>query len=297
VDRPAPTSERIWLVYLACVAVVALCTSGGGSPGHDPVRFLVLHGVVTLAVLGCRWLALHRSHAAARVPRAAMAVAGLPVVFTGLCWLLPGVHPEPYEWSLAAADRTLFGTDVGRLADALPASIVEVLQVCYFAFYAICVFSAIAAGLGSGKAAFDRAVLRLVGGFLASYLGYLLVPTLAPKVVLSFDRAITGLWATSWLRSSIDSGEANPWDCFPSGHTMLTLVALANVWCWHRRVFWWLLGPGLLLIASTVLLRYHWTLDVLAGALLAWPAVWACDRLADRDGWPVAARRVKPAGT
>ncbi|MBL8752933.1 MAG: phosphatase PAP2 family protein, partial [Planctomycetes bacterium] len=188
-------------------------------------------------------------------------------------------------------------TDVGRLVETFPAVVVEVLQVCYFAFYGICALSAVAAGIGSGRAAFDRAVLRLVGGFLASYLGYLLVPTLAPKVVLAFDREITGVWLTTWLRASIDAGEANPWDCFPSGHTMLTLVALANVWRWHRRVFWWLLAPCVLLVASTMLLRYHWTLDVAAGALLAWPSVWLCDRLADRDGWPGGGRRITPAGT
>ncbi len=282
-----PTSERIWLCYLACVGGVAASLPGGVRP-DALLPFLLLHGIVLVLVLASRWLAVHRGHDAPRVLRAALAVVGLPAVFSGLCWVLPGAHPEPYEFLFLAADRALFGNDVGRLADALPRFVVEVLQIVYATFYGICIAAALAAGWRSGRAAFDRAVLLLVGGFLTSYLGYLLVPTLAPKVVLAFEREVTGLWMTPTLRAAIDGGEANPWDCFPSGHTMLTITSLLIVWRWNRRWFHWLLAPSLLLIASTVLLRYHWTLDVVAGALLAWPVARLCDHLANRDGWPPA---------
>ena len=39
-----------------------------------------------------------------------------------------------------------------------------------------------------------------------------------------------------------------------------------------------------LMILSTVALRYHSVMDVLAGTALAWPAVWLCDRLQAMDG-------------
>lgn len=287
-EAPRPTSERIWITYLACIFAVALATPGAGSPGHDPTTCVLVHLGVLAVVLCSRWLAVHRSHDAPRLLRAALAVVGLPVVFSGLCWLLPGVHPEPYEFVFLAWDRAVFGTDLGRLTGALPHLAVELLQIVYACFYLICAASALAAGKASGKAAFDRATLLLVGGFLTSYLGYLLVPTLAPKVVLAFEHEVAGAWLTPTLRAAIDRGEANPWDCFPSGHTMLTVTSLINLWRWNRRWFRWFLVPCLLLILSTVLLRYHWTIDVVAGALLAWPTARLCDRLADRDGWPPA---------
>jgi membrane-associated phospholipid phosphatase len=284
----APTSERVWLTYLATVIAIALLVPGGGDDAHRPATFVAVNGAVALVVLFSRWLAVHRGHDAPRVLRAALAVIGLPVVFSSLCWLLPGVHPEPFEYTFLALDRAWFGTDAGLLADRLPPWLIEGLQLVYASFYGICIASGVLAGVRSGRAAFDRAVLLLVGGFLASYVGYLLVPTLAPKVVLAFDREITGLSLTPFLRASIDGGEANPWDCFPSGHTMMTVTSLLILWRWHRGAFRWVLVPGLLLIASTVLLRYHWTIDVVAGALLAWPVARACDLLADRDGWPAA---------
>jgi membrane-associated phospholipid phosphatase len=284
----APTSERIWFTYLGTVMAVALLVPGGGGDAHAVGTFVAVNAAVGLVVAYSRWLAVHRGHDAPRVLRAALAVIGLPVVFSSLCWLLPGVHPEPFEYAFLRLDRAWFGADAGLLVDRLPRWLVELLQVVYASFYGICIGSAVLAGLRSGRAAFDRAVLLLVGGFLASYLGYLLVPTLAPKVVLAFEHEVNGLLLTPQLRASIDAGEANPWDCFPSGHTMLTLTSLLILWRWHRTAFRWLLVPGLLLIASTVLLRYHWTIDVLVGALLCWPVARACDRLADRDGWPRA---------
>ncbi len=287
----APTSERIWFTYLATVVAIALLIPGGGSGTHGVGTFVAVHAAVAAVVAWSRWLAVRRGHDAPRVLRAALAVIGLPVVFSSLCWLLPGVHPEPFEYTWLHLDRLWFGADAGLAVDQLPPWAVEVLQVVYASFYGICIASGLGAGRGSGRAAFDRAVLLLVGGFLASYLGYLLVPTLAPKVVLAFEHEVTGAWLTPHLRASIDGGELNPWDCFPSGHTMMTLTSLLIVWRWHRTWFRWLLVPGLLLIVSTVLLRYHWTIDVVAGALLAWPVARACDWLADRDGWPAAPAR------
>lgn len=298
--NPRPTSERIWITYLACVAVIAIATPGAFAEGRGAANYTALHLGMLAVVLASRWLAVNRSHDAPRVLRAALALCGLPIVFSGMWWLLPGVHPEPYEWTFLAIDRALFGTDIVRLADAwLAPWSVEVLQVVYAAFYGICAAAAIGAAIGSGKAAFDRSVLLLVGGFLTSYLGYLLVPTLAPKLVLPDAAHVQGLWLTPSLRAWIDNAEANPWDCFPSGHTMLTLTSLLILWRWNRRWFRWFLVPCVLLILSTMLLRYHWSIDVVAGALLAWPVARLCDRLADRDGWPAAGAppvaRVTPA--
>lgn len=296
-DRRGPTCERIWFCYLACVAAVAVFTPGGGTPGHDRATFLWVHGIVFVAALGCRWLAVHRSPDAARIPRVAMGLIGLPVVFSSLCWLLPAVHPEPYEFAFQDLDRALFGRDLGHFVDAWPGWLVELFQLCYASFYFLCMVAALGAGIGSGKAAFDRAVLWLVGGFLFSYLGYLLVPTLGPNVVAAFAHEVRGVWLTTAVREAIDAGEANPWDCFPSGHTMMTIISLLILWRWNRRWFPFVLVPGLIVIASTVLLRYHWSADVVVGALLAWPLARACERLADRDGWPRAEAPLSPAGS
>jgi len=289
-DRPAPTNERVWLCYLACVSLVAVLGSGWQDLTSVCMFLCVQLPVLALAIVSY-WVACRYSHEAARWVRAGLAIVGLPIVFTALCWVLPHVHPEPYEIVWLQVDRWLFGMDLARLGDNMPPWLVEVLQLNYASFYAMCIVSALLARRCTGPRAFDRAVLIIVGTFLSSYLGYLLVPTIAPQLVLEHPNELSGLWFTASIRESIDTMELNHWDCFPSGHTMLTVTNLIILWRWARRWFWILLLPSLALIASTVLLRYHWASDVIAGALWAWPLARACDWLATRDNWPGAEAR------
>lgn len=283
---PRPTVERIWIGYLVVVVVIAVACRDD-LPAGAFVSHLLTHAAVGVAVVMTSLVARRRSHAAARWPRVAVAILGLPVVFSAMAWLLPAVHPEPYEFSFVLLERTWCGGDPAALAHRwLSPALVEVMQLTYACFYLLPIVAALAVLRRAGAAAFDRAVLMLVGGFLASYLGYLLVPTLAPKVVLAYEQPLRGLWIADPLRRAIDASEANPWDCFPSGHTWLSLTSLSITWRWNRRAFAVLLVPAVVLIASTVLLRYHWVVDVVAGALLAWPCARLCDWLADRDGWP-----------
>jgi len=283
------TLERVWLAYLASAIVVALLADGGGGDGHRPWAFLGLHGALLLAQLGCAWLSRCWSIRAMRVLRAGLALIGLPAVFSALAWLLPHVHPEPFEYRCYAIDVALFGGDVSQLLAAwLPALVVLGLQLSYAAFYLLPIAAALLVARERGGAAYDRTVVILVGGFLASYLGYLLVPTLAPKVVFAEAGAFSSEGLAGWLRSVIDAAEANPWDCFPSGHSWLSITSSIVVVRWARRWLPLFLPIAALVIVSTVLLRYHWPIDVLAGAALAWPVLKLCDMLLELDGAPAA---------
>lgn len=281
-----PTVERIWCAYLAAVVAVALATPGGGMAGHRVGLHLLAHAAVAAMVLATWWGTSRWPPAVVRTLRILVGLAGLGVVFSAMGLLLPAVHPEPFEYLWAEMDVAVFGMAATRCTETwLGPWIVEALQIVYAAFYFIPLIAAFGALRGSGIVALDRAVVLLIGGFLASYLGYLLVPTLAPKVVLAHSTPVEGWWLTPWLREAIDRAELNRWDCFPSGHTMLSLVSLVVLWRWRRAWFWPLAAAVTALIASTVLLRYHWPIDVLAGALLVWPAVWFGDLLMARDGW------------
>ncbi|MEO6593889.1 MAG: phosphatase PAP2 family protein [Planctomycetota bacterium] len=298
--KPRPTLEHIWVAYLAAVLGVSLLTPLPQTQSSGVGAHAALHLGLLAVVLVVRWIAVHRSHEAARWWRGALGLGGLPAVFSAMGWLLPGVHPEPFEYEWLQVDRALFGTDFVHVADPwLQPWGVEILQLVYAAFYVTPIAAALGALWRSGRAAFDRALLLLIGGFLASYLCYLLVPTLGPKTVLAHAHDVQGLWLTERLRAGIDAAEANLWDCFPSGHTMLSLMSLIVAWRWNRLCFWGLLPIVLTLIASTMLLRYHWASDVLVGAALAWPCVRLCDLLMDLDAWPGAPPegRSAPAAT
>jgi membrane-associated phospholipid phosphatase len=62
---------------------------------------------------------------------------------------------------------------------------------------------------------------------------------------------------------------SNGVDVFPSLHIAVPAFILAFDFLHHRKRFWLCLVPVLFLWLSTVYLRYHYFVDVLAGFLLA----------------------------
>ena len=58
-------------------------------------------------------------------------------------------------------------------------------------------------------------------------------------------------------------------DAFPSGHTEVVIIVLIYAWTYRRWYFWMALPLVTGLIISTVYLRYHYVVDVLAGMVLA----------------------------
>jgi membrane-associated phospholipid phosphatase len=283
------TLERAWITYLLCVLAVAGLTPGGGDAALQRWGFLALHAGLLLLHLSVAAWDVRVGPIRTRPLRCAAALVSLPAVFSSLGWILPALQPEPWEWTWLQLDRALFATDptVAVQVVLFPA-LTELLQWCYASFYLLPVAACLCVGRARGAAAFDRALTIVVAGFLGSYLGYLLFPTLPPYRFLEHGSPLQGIWIAEELNRLLYQAEANRWDCFPSGHTMMTLVSLVLVARWARG-WLWVFGPvGGLLVFSTVALRYHWVVDVAAGAALVWPAIRLTDRLLDRDLAPPA---------
>jgi membrane-associated phospholipid phosphatase len=108
-------------------------------------------------------------------------------------------------------------------------------------------------------------------GYIVTYVGYIFVPARGPRYLLNSMQHIPlqGLWLFRSMQDGLNRLESYHYDCFPSGHTELTLLA-----CWSSRTVskrWFLiyLAYTPFLIFATVYLRYHYTVDLAAGALAA----------------------------
>jgi membrane-associated phospholipid phosphatase len=151
--------------------------------------------------------------------------------------------------------------------------------------------------LSAGAATPAEGHLNLAVAFvlLATYALYVLFPAAPPRLVLvyEFTKNLRGypvgfssLSAGAFSLLPVDSRAA-----FPSLHTAASLVALVYAWR-HVRVWFWVLLPFVLgLWASTIYLRHHYFVDLVAGWLLAPAAVWVAPRV---DGW--WARRQRALG-
>jgi membrane-associated phospholipid phosphatase len=117
-------------------------------------------------------------------------------------------------------------------------------------------------------------------GFLTSYVGYFLVPARGPRFLLMGLQTyeLQGLWLYHWLRSTLDVIESAHYDCFPSGHTEMTILAWWGSRAISSNLFRAMFVYTLGVVFATVYLRYHYTVDVVAGAVVAGALILAAPR-------------------
>ncbi len=201
------------------------------------------------------------------------------------------VGPVRGAWTadslLIAIDRKVLGTDAAILLTPLARPwLTELLQIAYTSFYALMLVAGAELYAKRNYRRFHLYSFSCALGFFVSFIGYLAVPAVGPRFTLfdvpTVERELPGLWLTPALRVFVDGGglvppglsraaaaALAPRDVFPSGHTMMTAMAMYWAWRFRLRTRWIVWTVGALLIFATVYLRYHYAVDVVAGLILA----------------------------
>lgn len=150
-------------------------------------------------------------------------------------------------------------------------ALTEVLQIIYTLFVPAVLFVAALLWRKRDYAEFQYYAFLIALGFLVSYIGYLLVPARGPRFLLRDIQSFSlhGLWFFEGMQHTLDRLESAHYDCFPSGHTELTILAWWGSRKVSNRLFKVYFAYTPPLIFATVYLRYHYSVDVLAGAVVA----------------------------
>jgi membrane-associated phospholipid phosphatase len=165
-------------------------------------------------------------------------------------------------------------------------ALTELMQLLYFNFFWIAPSTSLVLLLQRKWPEFRAATFGIVACFFTGYALYVAFPAAPPRLVLvyEFTKNLRGypvgfsaLSAQAFSLLPVDSRAA-----FPSLHTAASLVALVYAWRFVRWWSWVLLPFVLGLWASTIYLRHHYFVDLVAGWLLAPAALWVAPRV---DAW------------
>lgn len=216
-------------------------------------------------------------------------------IFKEIYLMVRPIHPVDYDHFFISIDRMMFGVNPTEwMAQFANPILTEILQIAYFSYYILFIVLGVELYRRYAIEDFDKAAFLIVYGFYLSYLGYFALPGVGPRFTLhnfsSLGVELPGVFLTDYLRAIINAGESIPLshpnpvevvqrDVFPSGHTQLTIIVMALGLRYKLKARWFLLFSGSLLIVATVYLRYHYVIDLIAGALLAWFTIWSGDRL------------------
>jgi len=284
--------DRLLLWFLAGLAAAALLWL------PEPGLLLlacgsIAAGVVLTSLLRGRSRAWETAHAFAPLPALALLVNLVgPVI----------VHANPNRWDerLRLADRLLLGglPDAWLHALGRPGWLTDFASLAYAGYYLMPVAAAAVLWGRRQREEFDRLVFALVFTLLASFAAYFILPAAGPRVPDDLAAAALGGGAISEaLRAFLRFCERNPLDAFPSGHTALSLVFLAEAWPLFPRARAVLAAAVAAIVFSTVYLSLHYAIDVLGGVALAAAVLALLPRLRAREATHAraAARRVRHA--
>jgi len=286
IPSPNPVAEYIIILFSTLLVVLELVSGAADEP-------LFRIGASIFCVL----LAIGMRMATRRSDNKALHIIFILYIFPVLFLLYPvalgisrSLHIPEFDPVLIQIDRFMYGgIDPTRWIFAhihlLPVT-VEFLEYTYFAHYLYAL--ALAAELFLRKR--DNQLLEfraaMLYATLLSFLLNMIVPAIGPRFTLhefaDITKELPGIWIVDWIRSQINTGEGITSvmtstiakmnvlrDAFPSGHTMLTVVTLIFAFRTKATVRWILLPLGVSLIISTILLRYHYVIDVIAGIAFA----------------------------
>lgn len=198
------------------------------------------------------------------------------VIFGHFCLepIVDAVNPKLLDAVLARADLRLFGVHpsvvLGEIAGPV---LTEIFMICYYSYFVGPFILALLLWFKGERKKYEEFALALAFFFSANFIFYVLVPAIGPRYYLAdiFDAPLQGLWLTPYLdglmRTTVFAR-----DCFPSGHTGVTLVMLTFAWRYQRTYFWCILPVGSGLILATLVGRFHYGIDLICAV----PLVIAC---------------------
>jgi hypothetical protein len=129
-------------------------------------------------------------------------------------------------------------------------------------------------------ALFRNCIVGLFTLYGVAFTGYLFFPAGGPHQALLFHTALHGPWLVDTMLGVVARG-SNAVDVFPSVHVAASLYLLLFDWQHYRQRFYWVLVPCGVLWFSTVYLRFHYFVDLLAGVAVALLGVWVARRQAN----------------
>lgn len=280
--------EKIWLGLWGLLGL-------SGVVFHQHIveanRLLLISFGMLVAVLVIPQITSRMGRRAFQLGRVGISIVSAWFSYERAAQFIASFKLDSYEMEMLLADRVLFGGNPSVWTEALLHPVLtEYLQIIYLAYFPMMLLVALAL-LAAGKdKSFFTYMLAMNLAMITCHLFYVLVPVRSPFLVadlepyssmISYSVPLQGLWWTDMLRQQLLDTTTMRYDCFPSGHTMHSLLVIYFGWRTHRITRAILVIVGVSIIFSTIYLRYHYAIDLIAGAGFALFWIWASEALAE----------------
>jgi membrane-associated phospholipid phosphatase len=286
VEEAAALVFLVPTTYLTVIANVYAAREGLLGARHPGGLLRLGVAVVFLAALALG-LRLWPRSAAVLAVREVLPFLTCILIYTNLHDTIGFVNPHDVHHALIGLDQAIFGIQPSVWAERfISPRLTELMSLFYMSFLWIAPSTSLVLLARGRWREFRAATLGVIVCFFLGYALYVIFPAAPPRLVLVYDyhknlfgyaQAFSNLQARAFELLPADSRAA-----FPSLHAAISLAVLVYAWRFARTWAWILVPFVLSLWASTLYLRHHYFVDLVAGWLLAPSAIWLAPRL---DRW------------
>ncbi len=213
------------------------------------------------------------------------------VIYLNLADKVHAVNPVDRDDWLITIDQKLFGFQASQWMERFSNVYLDewmYLSYVVFGWYPI-VLGLLFLARGQRRAFRDLLLAYVMASFIG-YLGYIAVPAIGPRYTLEYSVDLRhGFFAS--VEWAMKNNLYIPRDCFPSLHTANTLVVLGMAARYRPKTALAFAPFCLSTVVATVYLRYHYVIDVWAGAALAGAVLYLAPLWNERwDRWTAGLR-------
>ena len=195
-------------------------------------------------------------------------------IYTNMHDMVHLVNPNDVDASLIAWDDYLLGFQPAiYLEPFITPELTDFMYFSYSSFLIYILLFTMYLYVKKKKVAFRETLVSVILTFYIGYVGYVIFPAVGPKFTMShlFETSLSGTFITDRLSflMNYEISEYTRRDCFPSLHNGVIFLILLFAFK-HEKIYAYLFFPfAIALFISTLYLRYHYFVDMIAGFLLA----------------------------
>lgn len=268
------------LAYL-CIWIVLIALFRNRIPNAG--GFLQIHFILLSIIV--LWAIKPPQLAAARFVRRYYAAVYLLIFFSCLNHFIPAINLNPIDHTLIQMDYRLFGQHPTAWLQRWHHPLVtEIMQWSYLGYYFLPLLVPYALHRAGKDRRIDEYITIILTAFYLFYLGNLIFPAYGPRFYLAHlhGDSLQGVWLAERIQHTLNGLEKIQLDAFPSGHAAIIFILMYYTLKHTRKLFWGILPVCVALLFSTVYLRLHYVVDIIAGLMVAVLVLWVFGRWNER---------------
>ena len=195
-------------------------------------------------------------------------------IYTNMHDMVHLVNPNDVDLYLMGWDKFLLGFHPAIcLEQFITPGLTDFMYSSYSAFLIYILIFSMYLYIKKENAAFRETLVSVILTFYIGYIGYVFFPAVGPKFTMShmFETSLSGTQITDRLSFLMNYkiSEYTRRDCFPSLHNGIIFLILLFAYKYNKIYAIIFLPFAISLFISTLYLRYHYFVDMIAGFILA----------------------------